>query len=218
MDADKWVSPDGAITLIHGDCRDVLPTLARCDLLLTDPPYGIGVDGRDVSTSSHGGRKPYEFKGWDAERPSLVRELISTCDNAIIWGGNYFVDQLYRSMGWLVWDKGQDIRSSDYELAFTTYERALRRLVLNRVALLKDGAVHPTQKPVRLIEWCIDYAGPEVETILDPFLGSGTTAVAAMRKGRKFIGIERDAEYFDIAVKRIEAELGRHPLFDRETA
>ena len=106
-------------------------------------------------------------------------------------------------MGWLFWDKGQRISQSDGELAFTNMQKALRVFTLNRASIAQDGAVHPTQKPLALMKWCIEQAG-NPETILDPFMGSGTTGVAAVQMGRKFIGIEREQKYFDIACKRIE--------------
>lgn len=213
-----WQSKCGTVALFHGDCLELLPQLPAgvVDAVVTDPPYGIGVDGQKFSTSSHGGRKSHEFMGWDSGRisQSTVQSLLRVGNNAIIWGGNYYADSLPPSMGWLVWDKGQSICSSDCELAFTTYPKALRRIVLNRCVLLKDGSSHPTQKPVRLMEWCLDYAG-DATTILDPFMGSGTTGVAAVRLKRKFIGVELEEKYFAIACKRIKAELERFPLWEK---
>lgn len=196
------------MVIYHGDCREILPTLPKVDLVLTDPPYGIGRDGGRPSTSKHGGRKPYEFLGWDSAAPEKeIFNLIFQCsDHQIIWGANYFPAHLRPSMGWLVWDKGQDICSSDCELAFTSFERALRRIVLNRVELLKDGTNHPTQKPLKLITWCMSFA-PDAQTILDPFMGSGTTLRAAKDLGRKCIGIELEEKYCEIAAKRLSQEV-----------
>ena len=198
---------DGQITIYHADCRDILPHLepGSVDLVLTDPPYGIGRDGMRASTSSHGGRKPYDFLGWDRERPSteLFREIFRVSKNQIIWGANYFTQHLPPSMGWLFWDKGQRIAGSDGELAFTSFERALRVITLNRVELMIDGAVHPTQKPEKLMRWCIAHAG-DAQTILDPFMGSGTTLRAAKDLGRKAIGIEIEERYCEIAVRRLQ--------------
>lgn len=195
----------GKATLYHADCLEVLPLLASVDAIITDPPYGIGRDGGRKSTSAHGGRKAYEFKGWDAEIPDQrIFELIFEKSKAqVIWGANYFAPYLPPSMGWLVWDKGQRIAQSDGELAFTNMPKALRVYTLNRAALLLDGAEHPTQKPVKLMQWCIRQLG-DPATICDPFMGSGSTGVAAMNMQLQFIGIEREREYFDIACKRIE--------------
>lgn len=112
-----------------------------------------------------------------------------------------------------MWDKGQRIQQSDCELAYTNMDGALRVFTLNRMALQQDGAVHPTQKPLALIKWCIKYLPPTAQTILDPFMGSGTTGVACAKMGRKFIGIEREPEYFDIACKRIEDAYKQPDLF-----
>ena len=116
-------------------------------------------------------------------------------------------------MRWLVWDKGQRINQSDGELAWTSMQQALRICTMNRVELMKDGAEHPTQKPLALMKWCIDQAG-NPKTILDPFMGSGTTGVAAVQMGRSFIGIEREQKYFDIACQRIENAQRQVSLFD----
>ena len=204
----------GNATLYLGDCRDILPTLPKVDAVITDPPYGIDKDGQKRTTGGHGGRKAYEFLGWDAERPEpeVFDLILQAADASVIWGGNYFADLLPPTMRWLVWDKGQRINQSDGELAWTSMQAALRICTMNRVELLKDGAQHPTQKPVALMAWCIKQAG-DPETILDPFMGSGTTGVACMNLGRKFIGIEREPKYFEIACRRIEDAQRQERLF-----
>ena len=199
---------EAGITIYHGDCRQIVPLLGRFDLLLTDPPYGIGRDGSKRTTSSHGGRKAYDFLGWDADRPAswLMQMLLAAADKQIIWGGNYFVDSLAPTMKWLVWDKGQRICQSDGELAWTNLEGALRICTLNRVELMADGAEHPTQKPEKLIRWCIEQAG-DVQTILDPFAGSGTTGRAAKDLGKKCVLIEREERFCEIAARRLSQEV-----------
>jgi site-specific DNA-methyltransferase (adenine-specific) len=196
----------GNATLYLGDCMEVLPTLDKVAAVITDPPYGIKKDGKTQSTGSHGGRKAYEFLGWDGERPSkeIFDLMLIKANCHVIWGGNYFADWLPATMRWLVWDKGQRIDQSDGELAWTSMQSALRICTMNRVELLTDGAQHPTQKPVRLMKWTIEQCKNNPDTILDPFMGSGTTGVAAVQMGRKFIGIEREPKYFEIACKRIE--------------
>lgn len=202
---------ENGITIYHGDCREILPHLPKVDLVLTDPPYGIGRDGERASTGSHGGRKPYEFLGWDSESPSTdtFECIFKVSINQIIWGGNYFTYALPASMGWIFWDKGQRICGSDGELAFTSYRQALRVFEFNRVEILLDGAEHPTQKPLRLMKKCIAFADKHgaVATILDPFMGSGTTLRAAKDLGRKCIGIEIEEKYCEIAVKRLAQEV-----------
>jgi DNA modification methylase len=194
----------GRATLYLGDCRDVLPSLEPVSSIVTDPPYGIGRDGQKRTTGGNGGRKAYDFKGWDAERPEreIFDALLNLSDDIIIWGGNYFADILPATGKWLVWDKGQRINQSDGELAWTSHPGALRIKVLNRVELMTDGAEHPTQKPVRLMKWCLAQTRND-GAVLDPFMGSGSTGVAAVTMGRDFIGIERDADHFAVACRRI---------------
>ena len=193
------------IVLLKGDCLEILPLLEAnsIDLVLTDPPYGIKRDGQRASDGKHGGRKSYEFLGWDDTRPvqEVFDNILRVGNNCIIWGGNYFADMLPATSKWIVWDKGQRINQSDGELAYTSYGGALRIMTFNRVEIMKDGAMHPTQKPVKLMKWCVGWTDPQ--TVLDPFLGSGTTAVAAKQLGRKCIGIEIESKYLDIAIERL---------------
>ena len=195
---------DDAVVIFNADCREIVPHIPKADLLLTDPPYGIGKDGQSQSTGRHGGRKAYDFLGWDGMRPerSLFDMLTAKTGAQIIWGGNYFADMLPAHGKWLVWDKGQRINQSDGELAYTSMDGALRIYTLNRIALMQDGAQHPTQKPLALMKWCIGLAG-DVQTILDPFAGSGTTGRAAKDLGRKCVMIEREERYCEIAARRM---------------
>ena len=204
----------GDCTLYLGDCFSVMRGLPNVDAVLTDPPYGIGRDGQKQTTGGHGGRKAYPFKDWDAERPSagVFSEILKMAPAQIIWGGNYFADLLPATGQWLVWDKGQRINQSDGELAWTSRNGALRIFTLNRVALMSDGAVHPTQKPVELMQWCLRFFRDGC-TVLDPFMGSGTTGVACINRGFKFIGIERDPDYFDIACERIRKAYAQPDMF-----
>ena len=204
----------GNATLYLGDCLEIMPLLPKVDAVVTDPPYGIGKDGQAKTTGGHGGRKPHEFLGWDGARPdkAVFDLMLAVSSTQVIWGGNYFADLLPATGKWLVWDKGQRINQSDGELAWTSMHGALRIRTLNRVELLKDGTTHPTQKPVNLMTWCIEQAG-KVDSILDPFMGSGTTGVACMNLGRTFIGIEREPKYFDIACERIKAAQDQLRLF-----
>ncbi len=204
----------GDCTLYLGDCLEILPTLGKVDAVVTDPPYGIGRDGKPKSTSSRGGHKGYAFTGWDQTRPSYetFSEIIKKADAHIIWGGNFFADLLTPGEKWLVWDKGQRISQSDCELAWTSAKGALRVFTLNRAAIALDGARHPTQKPVALMEWCLTHV-PNAQAILDPFMGSGTTGVACVKSGRKFIGIELEPKYFDIACERIQAAYDQPDMF-----
>ena len=199
----------GDTTLYLGDCLEILPTLEKVDAVVTDPPYGIGRDGKPPSTSSHGGHKGYEFLGWD-QKPADIQPLLDMNLPAVIWGGNYF--QTPPSRCWLIWDKGQRIDQADAEMAWTNLDMPVRVNVTNRAAIMQDGAVHPTQKPVRIMSWCLSFL-PAAKTILDPFMGSGTTGVACANLGRKFIGIEIEPKYFDIACERITAAYAQLRLF-----
>ena len=202
----------GDATLYLADCADILPHLGRVNAAVLDPPYGIGRDGKPKSTSRQGGgHKGYEARGWDAERPAkaIFDQILSMADVVAIWGGNYFADLLPARSKWLSWDKAQRIDQSDAELCWTSLEGAMRVMTLNRAEIGRDGAVHPTQKPVKLMSWTLKQIGAE-GTILDAFMGSGSTGVAVVKGGGRFIGIERDPVYFEIACQRI-AEAYRQP-------
>lgn len=194
------------ITIYHADCREIMPGLEPVDLLLTDPPYGIGMDGgvrRKRSRAIHDAEKK---KHWDCGRPErevfdLMRSLSRV---SVIWGGNYFADMLPPTMGWLYWRKMTKYNFADGELAWTSREKALREFSITPQSMKKQ---HPTQKPLPLMQWCISTCAPDAKTILDPFVGSGTTLRAAKDAGIKAIGIETDEEYCEIAAKRLSQEV-----------
>jgi DNA modification methylase len=203
----------GNATLYHADCRDVLPTLPKFDLVLTDPPYGI--NAARTRNSAKDGWVDYGCDGWDIERApaEIIEAILTSGETVIIWGGNYFTDVLPPSMGWLSWDKGQDGFSlADFELAWTNRNKAARRINYPRALALKDIKQHPTQKPIAVMEWCLSHV-PAAQTILDPFMGSGTTGVACANLGKTFTGIERERKYFDIACERIERAYAQERLF-----
>jgi len=177
----------------------------KADLLLTDPPYGIGIDGQKESKAKNPkhNRKAHEFRDWDNERPdqSTFDFLLLQADKAIIWGGNYFADLLHASRGWIYWSKGQDgLTMSDGELAWTTENKPLRCITVNRAAL--QGSVHPTQKPIKVIDFCIEYAGKS-NLIIDPYLGSGSTMVAAHQLKRRCFGLELEPKYCAVIIDRM---------------
>lgn len=204
----------GNATLYLGDCMDILPTLPKVDAVITDPPYGIDVGSMGMGK----GKKATNFEKfeWDKETPNinLIEKCLIAGDISIIWGGNYFV--LPPSGCWLAWDKVQQFSGADLELAWTNLCKPTKAFRMSRVEAYGNiDKQHPTQKPVALMKWCIDQAG-NPETILDPFMGSGTTGVAAIQMGRKFIGIEREPKYFEIACKRIEQAVAQPQLFEPE--
>jgi site-specific DNA-methyltransferase (adenine-specific) len=188
------------------------------DLAIVDPPYGIKRDGSVKTTSKHGGRKAHEFKGWDSLPPDEIyfKELFRVSKNQIIWGANYYPQFLTASMGWIFWDKGQRICNSDGELAYSSFQSALRVFTLNRVELLIEGTIHPTQKPVKLYEWLLTNYAKKGDTILDTHLGSGSSAIAAHNLGFDFVGMELDKDYYDAAVKRLNQHKAQGSLFEPE--
>ena len=204
--------------LILGDCLQVMPGLGRFDAVVTDPPYGIDY-GRLMKGKGDGAGgldknrwKDYGEFDWDQSRPTAAAfdAILQASDMQIIWGANYFSDLLPPKMGWLVWDKMQrDFSLADFELAWTSRDVAGRALSYSRPQALRDGRHHPTQKPIAVMEWCLGFL-PDAKTILDPFMGSGTTLVACQRMGRHGTGIELDPDYFDIACRRVD-EAARQP-------
>lgn len=206
----------GDARLYLGDCLEILPTLPKVDAVITDPPYGIGADTHAGKVEN--GWRQYDCGGWDKDRPP--REAFDLMRAAaplqVIWGGNYFTDYLPPTMQWLSWDKGQDGFSlADFELAWSSQNKAARRINFPRALALKDGKEHPTQKPLAVMRWTLEQAGRPSQ-VLDPYMGSGTTGVACVEFGLSFIGIEREPKYFDIACRRIEQAYKQRPLFDAE--
>ena len=192
----------GDCTLLLGDCLEILPTLERVDACVTDPPFGIFKHG------GKWGRKADLL--WDRAKPDLSA-IFAASDQQIVWGGNYFA--LPPSRGWLVWWKRDSVPSAaDVELAWTSRDMNARLIDQSIGATNAERAGHPTQKPLRVMLWCLGFL-PDAKTILDPFMGSGTTGVACVKLGRKFIGIEIDPGYFDIACRRIADAVARPDLF-----
>lgn len=200
----------GDCRLILGDCLEVMPTLGKVDAVVTDPPYGIGEHGGACRTRGAPGYAKHENLGWDTKRPEWLGCLLEYGDDQIVWGGNYFADLLPPTMGWLYWRKLMGGDFSDGELAWTSRQRALREFVKCPKGIDKR---HPCEKPVELMQWCLGFL-PNAKTILDPFMGSGTTGVACVNLDRKFIGIEIEPKYFDISCKRIEEAYRQPRLFN----
>ena len=206
----------GNATLYLGDCMDILPMLDKVDAVITDPPYGLKRFEKGFGTT--------RFKGHGAEKEGLVWDktpekaffdmLLSKGENSIIWGANNF--ELPTSEYFLVWDKQQTVDNfASAELAYTNVKVPAKVFKYSIHQHNQIEKSHPTQKPVSLMCWCLSFV-PKAESILDPFMGSGTTGVAAIQMGRKFIGIEREQKYFDIACKRIEQAVAQPQLFESE--
>ena len=200
-DAELWL----------GDCREILPTLGKVDAVVTDPPYGIGITRSNRLSVSRGFG---DLPAWD-EAPADLAWLVPMNVPAIVWGGNYF--DLPPTRCPLVWDKdnaGRDF--ADFEMAWSNLDQVARRFRF-RPMNMDGGKEHPTQKPIQVMQWCLGFL-PEAFTILDPFMGSGTTGVACMKLGRKFIGIEIEPKYFDIACRRISEAWKQPRLFEEPKA
>jgi DNA modification methylase len=203
---------DSSVTIYHGDCREIVPTLGKFDLLLTDPPYGIGADNRKriLSRTNAAKAKDYGESDWDNSTPAdwVFAMLRDYSEKQIVWGGNYF--NFPPCNGPLVWDKENSGDFADGELAWNNLGTALRikrHLWNGMIRKGQEERFHPTQKPLEVISWCISLAGDGVTTILDPFAGSGTTGRAAKDLGRKATLIEREEKYCEIAAKRMAQEV-----------
>jgi site-specific DNA-methyltransferase (adenine-specific) len=197
-------------TLYLADCLDVLPTLGKVDAVITDPPYGLR---EKLQGGTWGKAFEGEYKNWDAAAAADVSWLTSLESRAkVVWGGNYFA--LPASRGWLVWNKPErGLTMADAELAWTNLDQNIRTYDCSRNP---DGPTreHPTQKPLRLLEWTLRSVGVKPgDTVLDGYMGSGTTGVAALRHGCNFIGIEIEPKYYEIAKRRIQAEAAQGKLF-----
>lgn len=205
------------ITLHNKDCLEAMLEMAdnQFDLAIVDPPYGIKRHGHKEDKKF--GWKQHTIKSWDAERPSqqYFDELMRVSKNQIIWGGNYFADLLCASRGWVYWSKGQPgLDMSDGELAWTSFDRTLREITINRCKIKQHGgSIHPTQKPVQLYKWLLQKYAKEGDSIIDTHLGSGSIAIACHDMGFDLTAYEIDEEYFDAASKRLQQHQRQLKLF-----
>lgn len=222
----------GLATLYLGDCLEILPSLPKVDAVITDPPYGISYD---PSRKRGGGKIFAGMVMMDQLHAPIIGDdkdfnplpFLQFGDVQIFWGANHFASRLPNSACWLIWDKRNGVAPDDFsdcEMAWCStgkparIHRQLWRGVCREGSgnIAKMGAKqHPNQKPIELMEWCLQFA-KGAETILDPFMGSGTTGVACMNLGRKFIGIEIEPKYFDIACRRIEDAQRQAQMFDHD--
>lgn len=201
--------------IAQGDCLDLMRQLSdkSVDLIVTDPPYGKKAD---KGTNGFGSSKNRRYRGgWDTKIPpkEVFDEMFRVAKNLVIFGGNYFCHQLPPSNCWIFWDKKGDIAFqnpfADGELIYTTFKKPVKKVVFRQQGFItdsKDERYHPTQKPSELVQKLIEMFSEEGDTILDPFIGSGTTAISAIRSGRHFIGFELDPDFCKVAEKRIEHE------------
>ena len=205
--------------IILDDCLNVLKQLPdKCvDLCLSDPPYGIGEDGGDKKRNRKYNRiVKHKNLGWDIRLTrKYFDEMFRVSKNQIIFGANYYTDFLPHSKGWIFWDKCIGGDFSDGELAFTSWKAGLRKITVSYTNGLKGGhdRVHPTQKPDLLFKMILEKWSEEGQIILDPFAGSGTTAIACHDLKRNFICIEKEPEYHAIATKRYNEAKAQMTLF-----
>lgn len=190
------------IQIFLGDCREVLHHLGRFDLLLSDPPFGHG-DKWSGGTWASNPIYDAAFE-WDAApvEQSLLDQCVSAADSAIVWGGNYY--QLPPSRCWLAWLKTSRIKTmADFELAWTNFDQPAKAF---DEARNPDGKrVHPTQKPLSLFRWCLGMK--PIRSVLDPFMGSGTTLRAAKDLGLSAVGIDKSERYCEQAARRLSQEV-----------
>jgi site-specific DNA-methyltransferase (adenine-specific)/modification methylase len=201
----------GNATLYLGDCVEILPTLTQIDAVVTDPPYGI----KRFEKGSLRFDKKNEYKDgikWDKKPPKEFFDiLLNVAPQSIIWGANNF--ELPTSEYFLVWDKQQTVDNfASAELAYTNIKIPAKIFKFGIHQHNKIEKDHPTQKPVSLMEWCINFC-KDTQTVCDPFMGSGTTGVACAKMGKTFIGIEKDPNYFKIACERIELAYAQGDMF-----
>ena len=218
-----------SVELLNCDCMDFMKDQPdnAFDLAIVDPPYGIDAGnsfGGEERKSGNGAAKKTAFqkKNWDLNIPErdYFLELNRVSKNQIIWGANYMSNYLQPSMGWIVWDKDNgSTKFSDAELAFTSFDRALRVFQYTWNGMLqgdmknKETRIHPTQKPVKLYEWILSNYAKEGDSILDTHLGSGSSAIAAHYAGFDFVGMELDEDYYKAACERFDKETAQKDMF-----
>ena len=207
----------GNATLYLGDCLEILPSLQKVDAVITDPPYGIGeAAGKNASRGQLAKPKDYGNDSWDNAPISvdLLRMVINAGNHAVIFGGNYYA--LPAASKWLVWDKINSGDFADCELAWTNLPGAVRIFRHMWNGMIRDSErgerVHPTQKPVALMAWCLQQSG-NPKSVIDPFMGSAPVGIACHAIGSSYYGIEREPKYYEIACKRIEDAQRQERLF-----
>ena len=203
----------GDCRLLLGDCLEILPTLGKVDAVVTDPPYGLG----DWNNRGTNAARPFDSdKTQEWDKPISQQHIDIIRDSSkyqIIWGGNYFLDLLPRTKQMFVWNKGiRGMHFNDCEIAWCSQFREASRM-FDYSPSSSEKKQHPTQKPLALMRWCVARLPIDSNVILDPFMGSGTTGVACVKLGRKFIGIEIDEGYFDIACERIRKAYAQPDFF-----
>jgi len=202
------------------DCMDFMADVPDnyYELIITDPPYGIGIDGqKEIKKGKKSHRKGHTKKNWDNAIPTAeyFEQLFRASKNQIIWGGNYFVKYLTEGhKGWIIWGKAQHgLTMSDCEIAYGSFDTPTRIFTKNRVILLQEGTIHPTQKPIQLYRWLLQNYAKQGDKILDTHGGSMSIAIACEREGYDLDICEIDKDYFDAGVKRFREYKRQFKLF-----
>lgn len=211
----------GDARLLLGDCMEILPTLGKVDAVITDPPFGVGNFVQTTGSLRGRGAEMGKAVDWNesAPPPEFFVLIQSISKHRIIWGANFFNSFEDRG-GAIIWDKAQPMPNfSKADIASCTHfqKTEIVRIPWTNFTVARAAQTdHPCERPVELYDWCIKYLPGNVTSVMDPFLGSGSCGVAAVRAGRAFVGIEREPKYFDIACQRIEQAYKQRPLFEAE--
>ena len=210
-------------TILNVDCMEYMKTLPDkfFDLAIVDPPYGIGMDGQ-IGSNKLAIAKKYLKKQWDKKPPDrdYFDCLFVISKNQIVWGANYYPSYFKASMGWIFWDKDASADFSDGELAYTSFDRALKKYNFAWMGMRqgnmknKEERIHPTQKPVKLYEWILTNYAKTGQTIFDSHMGSGSSAIACNNLGFEYVGCELDEDYYEAACKRIAHHASQKRLFE----
>jgi site-specific DNA-methyltransferase (adenine-specific) len=213
-----------AINFYNIDCIEFMKTKPDkyYDLAIVDPPYGINMDGGKIGGNNCGKAKDYTQKDWDKEPPSLeyFKELMRVSKNQIIWGANHFISRMpFDSSCWIIWDKDNSGNFADCEMAWTSFNTAVRKYKFRWNGMLqqnmkdKEIRIHPTQKPKDLYRWILkNYAKPN-DLILDKHGGSMSISIACDMEGFDLDVTEIDTEYFINGQKRYEQYKQQPQLF-----
>ena len=197
------------------DCMDYMGQFPdkHFELAIVDPPYGIGAN----KETPHNRWKDWGIKQWDSTAPDdgYFTTLFRVSKNQIIWGANHFIERINRnSAAWILWDKEQrNFSLADGELAWSSFDKALRIFTMSRGAALREGKIHPTQKPVALYKWLLTNYAKSGDKILDTHLGSGSSRIAAWDLGFDFYATELDKDYFDAQEKRFADHIAQPNMF-----
>ena len=215
----NWLELKGS-HFFNADCMEVMSTMPDklADLAICDPPYGNNLSGGRSAKNGWNNNIDWDKcnKGWNLNIPTkeYFIELQRVSKNQIIWGGNYFANLLPSSECWLVWDKGQrDFSLADGEMAWTSFDKAMRIHTLHRAVANRETKIHPTQKPVALYEWILNKYAKKGDKILDTHGGSMSIAIAAWNLGFDLTLCELDKDYFEAGKKRIEFHQAQKRLF-----